>query len=171
MYPTESTNLTDMMARPKHLKSPKQIQQAIDQYFSDCDDRCVDVYDKKTQEVNQVSTPAPYTIEGLCNQLEMDRETFLAYEMQEEQDALSKIIRRAKRKVQHDHVERALDGRSNATLAIFLMKNNFGYKDRSEQDANINLLTPLKIEVINEDAKRELKDLKNRLQNEDNERI
>lgn len=159
------------MADEKH-KSPRQIQRAITAYFNRCDKATSEVYDKKLQEVQTVSTPIAYTIEGLCELLEMEREEFINYEKRDDSDAeLSEIFRQAKMRVQRDHIERALDGKTNATLAIFLMKNNFGYRDRSEQDANLNLANPLMVEVLDKETKQELKKLQKTLSDENNKRI
>lgn len=161
-----------MTENEKHTKTPRQIQRIVNQYFAQCDAKTAEVYDKKLQEVNEVASPASYTIEGLCDVLDMERETFLNYEKQDDADPqLVEIFRQARLKVQHDHVERALDGKSNATLAIFVMKNNFGYKDRSEQEASINLTSPLTIEVLDKETKKELKKLKKKLQDESNKRV
>ena len=156
------------MADEKH-KSLRKMQRAITAYFNKCDKATSEVYDKKLQEILTVSTPIAYTIEGLCEVLEMDREEFINYEKREETDIeLIEIFQQAKIRVQRDHVERALDGKTNATLAIFVMKNNFGYKDRSESDSSINLSNPLMIEVLDKETKKELKQLQKTLSDENN---
>lgn len=159
------------MADEKH-KSPRQIQRAITAYFNKCDKETSEVYDKKLQEVVTISTPTAYTLEGLCEVLEMEREEFINYEKQDDADQeLVEIFRQARMRVQRDHVERALDGKTNVTLAIFVMKNNFGYKDRSEHDASVNLTNPLMVEVLDKETKRELKQLQKTLSDENNKRI
>lgn len=160
-----------MTANEKH-KSPRQTQRAITAYFNKCDKTTSEVYDKKLQEIVTVSTPTAYTLEGLCEVLEMDREEFLNYDRQDEADAeLIEVFRQAKMRVQRDHVERALDGKTNATLAIFVMKNNFGYKDRTESESSLNLTNPLMVEVLDKETKKELKQLQKTLSDENNKRI
>lgn len=121
--------------RPRKFKSPKQMQEAIDKYFAGCDNHTRQVYVKSKQELVDMKDPLPYTIEGLCHELDIDRSTLLRYEDYENEKGESEfcnIIKRAKMRVQENLVTRALTGENNATISIFLLKNNFGYEDRYE---------------------------------------
>jgi len=96
--------------RPLKFQSVEQLQTLIDKYFDECD-----IKNK------------PYTITGLANALDTDRITLIRYQ---ERDEFSNTIKKAKRKVEEQFEERSLQGKYNPTIAIFLMKNNFGYQDK-----------------------------------------
>ena len=76
----------------------------------------------------------PYTVSGLAIALDMTRETLLRYE---EQNEFSDTIKRAKQRVE-GYAEMCLfRGGGIATGVIFSLKNNFGWKDKTEIDNNI----------------------------------
>lgn len=120
--------------RPKKFSSPKEMQKAIDRYFEECDNRTKQVYDKQSGMVIDIVVPKPYTIEGLCVALEIDRDTLLNYEKRQGYEEFFGTIKKAKIKVQQNLIERGLEGENNSAVSIFVMKNNFGYKDKSEQE-------------------------------------
>lgn len=96
--------------RPLKFQSVEQLQTLIDKYFYECDE-----------------TNEPYTITGLACALDTDRAALVRYE---HKDEFYNTIKRAKRKVEEQFEKRALQGKYNPTIAIFLMKNNFGYQDK-----------------------------------------
>lgn len=100
--------------RPLKFKSVEELQVKIDAYFKECDE-----------------TGRPYTISGLALALDTDRITLIRYE---ERDGFSNTIKRAKHIVETQFEERAINGQYNPTMAIFLMKNNFKYVDKTEQE-------------------------------------
>ena len=108
--------------RPLKFQSVEHLQSLIDKYFDECD-----IKNK------------PYTITGLANALDTDRITLIRYQ---ERDEFSNTIKKAKRKVEEQFEERSLQGKYNPTIAIFLMKNNFGYQDKVD----------LSVEQVEEDA-------------------
>jgi hypothetical protein len=120
--------------RPRKVDSVKELQKKIDAYFYDCDNRMSQVYDKKSGSILEFKNPIPYTIEGLCEALEMDRDTLLNYGKKEGYEDYFGTIKRAKLKVQRNKLERGLEGLSNPTLTIFDLKNNHGYRDESQVD-------------------------------------
>ncbi len=103
--------------RPLKFKSVEELQNKIDAYFEYCD-----------------SNNKPYTVSGLALALDTDRITLIRYE---ERDEFSNTIKRAKQKVENQFEERAICGEYNPTMAIFLMKNNFKYEDRIQQDVAV----------------------------------
>lgn len=128
-------NSENKVGRPRKFDTPKQMQKAIDEYFEKCDSRTRQVYVKSRQELVNINDPAPYTIEGLCHELEIDRSTLLRYEDYEDEVGYKEFcntIKKAKMRVQENLVRRALSGENNATISIFLLKNNFKYEDRTE---------------------------------------
>ena len=108
--------------RPLKFQSVEQLQTLIDKYFDECD-----IKNK------------PYTITGLANALDTDRAALVRYE---HKDEFYNTIKKAKRKVEEQFEERSLQGKYNPTIAIFLMKNNFGYQDKVD----------LSVEQVEEDA-------------------
>ena len=108
--------------RPLLFKTNEELQSKIDAYFVWADEN------KK-----------PYTISGLALFLETDRATLIRYG---ERDEFYNTIKKAKQKVESQFEERSLMGEYNPTISIFLMKNNFGYKDKVD----------LNVESVEEDA-------------------
>lgn len=104
--------------RPLKYKTKEELQEKIDKYFIQCDK------DKK-----------PYTVTGLAMALDLDRKALISYGDHEE---FSYTIKKAKAKVERWLEENLISGQGNATGIIFNLKNNYGYKDRQEIDANVN---------------------------------
>lgn len=143
--------------RPLKFKSLKELQEKIEAYFADCDPhpeqyiryewhqkdekykdskgkektRKVDDKSIRPKEIVEwsVSNQKHYTITGLANFLETSRETLINYENKEE---YFDTIKAAKDRVEN-YWEELLIG-SNATGPIFNLKNNYGWKDKSEQE-------------------------------------
>lgn len=137
----------------KQWDSPEELQKDIDKYFEFCDNRIVKVYIKSAQEIQEMPKPIPYTIEGLCEVLDCDRATLLNYERREGYEMFFNTIKKAKLKIQKNKLERGLDGDSNPAVSIFDLKNNHGYKDKTETDVNqkttLNIITDNPDEVNN----------------------
>lgn len=99
--------------RPLKFQSVEDMQEKIAAFFKDCDIKGL-----------------PYTITGLALALDTSRETLLDYE---EKDGFSDTIKRAKLQCQN-YTEVSLYNGKNATGAIFSLKNNYGWVDKTEQD-------------------------------------
>lgn len=145
--------MSNPVGRPLLFATPEELQQEIEAYFSDCDPHLEQYthyeYSKKTTknkkgediEVDDyeqeptpklywhVTTQKPYTITGLANFLKTSRETLINY--QEREDFFD-TVKAAKDKCEH-FWELQLLG-SNATGPIFNLKNNYDWKDKTEQD-------------------------------------
>lgn len=140
--------------RPLKFKSAQELQEKIDAYFADCDPHMEEVSewvqarDKEGKllkdenglnylvEVHHkiMTTQKPYTITGLALALDTSRETLLEYEERKE---FVDTIKKAKDRC-HNYVENSLLT-SNPTGAIFNLKNNYGWKDKSEVESNVNM--------------------------------
>lgn len=120
--------------RPLIFKSVEELQEKIDEYFDWCDNRTKSIYIKELGDNMEVSAPAPYTMSGLARRLGIDRDTLLNYSKKEE---FFGTIKAARERVQED-VETRLMETSNQSGAIFNLKNNFGWKDKTEVDTNIS---------------------------------
>lgn len=133
--------------RPLKFKSVKELKEKINEYFIDCDPHWVEetywdyptINGKKDKDSPQIelskmvkTTQVPYTITGLALALGCDRDTLLNYEEREEYFG---TIKEAKAKC-HNYAERKLF-EANATGPIFNLKNNYGWKDKTEIDNNL----------------------------------
>lgn len=116
--------------RPLVFKSVEELQEKIDEYFDWCDNATMKIWDDKKGIEMLVSHPAPYTMSGLARRLGVDRDTILNYSKKEE---FFGTIRDARERV-HEDVETRLMSTRNEKGAIFNLKNNFGWKDKTEQD-------------------------------------
>ena len=116
--------------RTPKFKSALDMQIAIDRYFRACDEN---LYMR-----GKVQDSTPYTVEGLCHALDITRETLRCYGDKDDTE-FSDTIKRAKRHILADIMVRGLTGRSNPIIAIFNIKNNFGYVDKLEHDVNNKL--------------------------------
>lgn len=140
--------------RPPIYTNPEAMQKDIDEYFDNCDNRIQQVYSKKSDGVIEVINPEPYTMAGLAYALGMDRKSLLNYSNKEE---FFPTVKKARNKVQLDVERRLME--TNATGAIFNLKNNFGYVDKTEVDQTIN--GEIKTNYDSEAAKRYTDFLKN----------
>lgn len=113
------------MARPKLYSSVEDMKKKIDDYFEMCDEK-----------------EKPYTMSGLAYALDMDRKSLLNYSKDEQ---FFPTIKRAKEKVEQQLEENALMGKANSTFTIFNLKNNYGWKDNIEVEAN----TQGKVTIVN----------------------
>lgn len=103
--------------RPPKYKTPEEMRILIDKYFADCD-----------------NNEKPYTITGLALALDLDRVSLLNYADKEE---FFSTIKKAKLRVEN-YLEQRLINDSSTTGLIFNLKNNFGWKDRQDINANVN---------------------------------
>ena len=103
--------------RPPKYETPEEMQILIDKYFADCD-----------------NNEKPYTITGLALALDLDRVSLLNYADKEE---FFSTIKKAKLRVEN-YLEQRLINDSSTTGLIFNLKNNFGWKDRQDINANVN---------------------------------
>jgi hypothetical protein len=99
--------------RPLLFKSREELQGKIEEYFTWCD------------EHNK-----PYLITGLALALRTSRETLINYESREE---FFDTIKDAKLKCE-GYAEDYLYTGKNVGGAIFNLKNNYGWRDKTEVD-------------------------------------
>jgi len=130
--------------RPPVFESPEQLQSLIDAYFAKCDARVTTRFDKDGEPINTLN-PEPYTMSGLAYDLGIDRTTLINYE---KKDEFFNTLKAAKQKVQRD-VERRLMETPNQTGAIFNLKNNFGWVDKTES-SNVNHNTNAETQSLSE---------------------
>ena len=116
--------------RPVKWKTPEEMQVVIDDYFDYCN---------RAEE-----KPIPPTVTGLAIALDMTRRTLLDY--CEKSDEFSHTINRAKTKVEA-YIERRLY-EPNATGCIFNLKNNFGWKDKTESEISTPEGKPFEVKNV-----------------------
>ena len=120
-----------VMGRPLKFKTVKELQNKIDAYFKQCDDRKIPFIVKETGKEISISAPEPYTITGLAYFLGTTRETLLDYEHNRGDD-FSYTIKRAKTKIEYGVELRSIES-GKPVGAIFNLKNNFKrWNDKSE---------------------------------------
>jgi hypothetical protein len=137
-YVDKYDNPTEVKLRGEEGKYRKQfptcmeLSIAIDLYFMDCDSREV-----------------PYTIEGLCYALDMDRVSLLRYQKDQKDPERRAIVKRAKLKIQQNLLERGLSGKNGAAVTIFSLKNNYGYVDKQETESTVTVDNAARSELNN----------------------
>lgn len=126
------------------------MQVLIDKYFAECykqkhdrikhtkknEDESTDTYYTWEPVFYPDGQPVmeyvqPVTITGLARRLNMSREDLINYE---KRDAFFDTVKEAKERVQ-DYVEWALmAGKAHPSAAIFNLKNNYNWKDKTESE-------------------------------------
>lgn len=109
-----------VMGRPKKYRNCLDLDMDAEIYFESC------IYEDEGEYIER-KDPIPLTITGLAIAWNMDRVSILNYE--KDQDFFS-TIKRHKRTVEN-FIEQRLYGNNVAGL-IFNLKNNFGWKDKTE---------------------------------------
>lgn len=117
--------------RPLLFNSPDEMQAAIDEYFA------TDAF----IEQGDTTIFAP-TVSGLALKLGMTRQSLINYEAKDEFFA---TIKKAKTRIEVA-LEQKLYGQT-VTGLIFNLKNNFGWKDKSEQELSGPNGGPIKTET------------------------
>jgi hypothetical protein len=97
--------------RPLKIKSAEEMQAKIDEYFAMCNDE------------------NPPLVSGLAYHLDMNTESLRRYSADEQFYA---TVKRAKQRVEM-YLEKRLQQQSPVG-SIFSLKNNFGWKDKTEQE-------------------------------------
>jgi len=146
------------MGRPPKYDTPQEMQTIIDLYFLACRANHIEDPDVRAkhmegyneadlQIMNDIEDVVP-TISGLAYTLGMSTEALRNY--QDKENFLA-TVKRAKQRVEMS-LEQRLAGHA-VTGSIFSLKNNFGWKDKSEQEltgADGKDLIPQSIKVIYE---------------------
>lgn len=103
------------MSRPLLFETPQILKDKIDLFFDHC----------KKEEEQPI-------VEGLALWLGTNKQTILNYEGRED---YAPIIEDAKLRIAHSVMSRAMVGKINPTIAIWVSKNHYDYKDA--QDMNL----------------------------------
>ena len=116
-----------MAGRPLKYNNVEDMQKDIDKYFAECDEN------KK-----------PYTVSGLAYALGTNRQTLINYE---DKDGFFDTIKKAKAKIERFNEELLYNKDVSTTGVIFNLKNNYGWKDKQEIEANVNSDISINIEL------------------------
>lgn len=114
LYPYKHCFFIVPAGRPLKFQSVEELQEKIEEYFSKC----------KTEGKKPI-------ISGLALHLDTTRETLCDYR---DKDEYSYSIKRAKQRCEAILEENLVEGKVNPTGTIFNLKNNYGWKDKTEQD-------------------------------------
>lgn len=144
--------MNNKVGRPLKFKTVKLLETAIEEYFKGCweevwyekakhDDSGKPILDAKkkkvmewVQEFDRVGNAVlkmvrPYTITGLAVALNTSRRTLLDYE---EKPEYSHAIKKAKDICENFAEEGMFKGTIPAIPGIFNLKNNYGWRDKTE---------------------------------------
>jgi hypothetical protein len=133
--------------QPLKFKNAKEMQKKIEAYFKSCWDFKRDmfgnrIYDKATKPKQPVMIQVrPYTITGLAVALDTFRDVLIDYETKysEKYDKeFSNTIKRAK-EMCHQYAEDSLFIGKNPTGAIFNLKNNYRWEDKTKQEHSVGI--------------------------------
>lgn len=113
--------------RPLKYKNVEDMQIDIEQYFAECDEN-----------------GKPYTVSGLAYALGTTRRTLLDYQ---EKDEFSHTIKEAKAKIERFNEEMLYSRDVSTTGVIFNLKNNYGWKDKQEIEAEVTNAVNINIEL------------------------
>jgi hypothetical protein len=107
------------------------------EYFDKCDNRTKMIPVPKVGLV-AAPNPEPYSIEGLCDYLDINRMEF--YHWRKRSDALGLRAQKIHNKITANRIAGALDGTQNSSFAQFLLKNNNpdDYKEKVEVENTVS---------------------------------
>ena len=125
MIEMEMRHAEHIGGRPPLYNSVEELEKLIQKYFDDC------IRDKR-----------PYTMSGLAYSLGMDRTTLIRYGKDER---FYNSIKRAKQFIEQSLEERLIATSGMATGIIFNLKNNYGWRDKQEIDADVK--TEIRVEL------------------------
>ena len=147
------------IGRPKKFTSVEELEEQVQGYFNSCfapmterQKVCINDYEEEQEkEYDYIDAPVldsngdpvyyqfrPITVTGLAVHLDTTRDVLLDYEKKPENADFSPTIKRAKQMIQRYAEEYLFDGK-NQTGAIFNLKNNWGWVDRTEQTVDANV--------------------------------
>jgi hypothetical protein len=150
MTPTKDLQTTQEVSkggRPLKIKDVATLNRKINNYFRGCfemkwfDEKARDIkgkikYDTRHRPIYKAVRRRvqvkPITITGLALALDCSRDTLLEYQGRHE---YSDTIKKAK-DFCHNYVENGMmSGEVNPTAAIFNLKNNYGWVDKTETES------------------------------------
>mgnify|MGYP006301691029 CR=1 FL=1 len=130
--------------RPK-FETPAEMQKLIDDYFNSC-------FIEKVSEEGKVYQKQirPFTITGLAYSLGMTRQGLLDYQAKSEEFA--DTITRAKTRIEMYAEEQLFRNQGKTNGVQFNLKNNFNWKDKQEIEHDVNNISSVEIELVDDEG-------------------
>lgn len=121
-----------MATKPLKFRNIEELEKKINLYFEYCDNFTKTIYEDGEEKI--ISAPKPYTVTGLALYLGMSKDTLINYHGKA---GYKDIIERAKLRI-HAYAEEQLFTNNRQAAMIFNLKNNWGWKDKTEQEVDLN---------------------------------
>jgi len=134
--------------RPLKYQTVEELQTAVDNYFTECDNKIIVKQHAHSKGITEVKTPTPYTIAGLARALEVDRDTINNYSKRDEYFG---VITGARDKIQESNITLALAGCHDSKIAALNLASNYGYATKSETDVSGSLSIEDKLAALRGD--------------------
>lgn len=112
---------------PPKYRSAKKLQEAVDEYFKECEKGIeVEIITKKG-DVVKINRPIPMSVVGLAVHLGF-ASRFSIYDYKNDRGpAFSHIITRAISKIEQSYIEHAMSGQADPKFTQFIMQCGFDY--------------------------------------------
>lgn len=112
------------------------LLERANEYFRKCDLR-VKMVPVPKEGLVESPNPEPYSIEGLCDYLDITRDVF--YYWRKKDNELGIRAQKIHNKITANRITGALDGTQNSSFAQFLLKNNNpeDYRDKIEVENTV----------------------------------
>lgn len=118
-----------MAGRPRAYE-PQELWDKFIEYKENQQDQTKQVYDKKKQEVIDITYDKPLTLTGFCAYAQIHRDTLHSYKT--EQPEYSGIIKNIYQEIEADLLEKALTYDQHANFTMHILNNAHGYVDRKQ---------------------------------------
>lgn len=122
------------IGRPRKIKNAKQLEKLINEFLESR-------FDEDGKNIQ------PLTMRGFCNYIGIVYDTLLEWE--EKREDLTEPIKKLK-EIVHEWCESQLYTNARTVGVIFALKNNWGWKDKTEVETK-NTNTTLNVEFTEED--------------------
>ena len=116
--------------RPPKYSKLEKFQKKVNEYFDFCDNRTGEIHSEKWGDMI-VFDPEPYTMSGLAYALDLSRQGLIDYS---KKNKFLDTIKKARNRIEADQEKRLSDKKTFTPGIIFNLKNNFGWRDRTETD-------------------------------------
>jgi len=139
-----------MKTNDRKLQDPDKIQQLIDNYFAECDQKSIPKQIVQKGEIITVNMPWPYTMAGLARCLDVSREALNNYqsetltrdveaedpEMYRKQQLIVDAIMRARERIHEQNVNMGLLGCHDSRISALNLASNYGYSIKQDIQAS-----------------------------------
>lgn len=126
------------VGQPRKFKTAEDLKNKIDDYFNSITYTKVhEIFNNMGQQLTTNEYATPPTVIGMCEYLDISRDTLAEYMKKSE---YTDIIKKAKGKMER-YLEEQLQRKEQVTGTIFALKNHYQWQDKSEvvSDNNINV--------------------------------